>query len=173
MSDHKQIAPDILLDKVMALYPYGIPRDVVRRPPPAVSVNNEDLCPQSNGHTTSLAVATKCIFYVVSATELSTSEQELLSAIAEKGLRIQPSDYHVVVVSTLDAARQAVSKLKQGGAARVVLVFGTSTPSPDISKVGGLWVLSTYAVAEVGANAETKKAFWQHLKGLLPIISTR
>ncbi len=171
MSEQKQIAPDILLDKVMALYPHGIPRDAIRRTAVAPAATEDVLTESPPTASVSTAATTKCLFCVVSSSELTTPEQELLSAIAEKGLRVQGSEYEVMVVPALDAARQLVAKRKTEGRPQVVLVFGTNKPSPDVSKSGPLWVLGTYAVSDIASDIETKKTFWQHLKGLLPIIS--
>ena len=172
MSEQKQLAPDILLDKVMALYPHGIPREVIRRATVAPAATDDALNDSISAHGVASVTTTKCLFCVVSSSELTGPEQELLSAIAEKGLRVHGSEYEVMVVPALDAARQLVAKRKTEGRPQVVLVFGTNKPSSDVSKSGPLWVLGTYTVSDIASDVETKKTFWQHLKGLLPIIST-
>jgi hypothetical protein len=158
VSEQKQIALDVLLDKLIALYPHGIPREALRRPPVATTPFDH-------------AAPAQCVFCVVSASEITPGEHELLAAIAEKGLRLTLSDYEVVVVPDVTSARRLVADLKGQGSTRVVLVFGTATPAAEPSKSGPLWVLGTHSISEIAASIEVKKAFWQHLKGLLSLLS--
>jgi hypothetical protein len=142
-----------LLDQVSALYPNGIPREVIK-----FVASSDEAGPSSLG-----ATPPRFHIFVVGLEEtVSEGSRQLLSGITEKGLKLGPSEFLVSYLEDGEVEGAAVAS-----EAPHVIVFGGSRTGGWVERIQGAPVLFASSLNALISDAGLKKALWRELQTLL------
>jgi hypothetical protein len=139
------------IDKIRALYPYGIPKNeiVARRVLPLEE-------PRA-----------ACLFVVLlDAERLSESQAELVAAICTKGLRIE-KDLCETVVLPISTSEEAIRATVEAGRARLSVVLGSQAAHGTVVASHEGVVLYSHSLPVIAENIAAKREFWAHLQAHL------
>lgn len=139
------------LDKVRALYPYGIPTDeiVARIARPA----EEPMA--------------ACLFVVVlDAERLNDVQAELINAICTKGLKVE-RDRCATIVLPLSASAESIRMAVDSGRARLSIVLGSQAAHGTVVTSNTGVVLYSHSLPTIAENIAAKREFWALLQANL------
>lgn len=163
MTDAKPMDTVAFLDKVLALYPAGVPQKLVRVP------QVEHVVADANIKTIFIAI--------YRSGQMAPEDAEFLGSIATKGLKLTAAEYHVAIAAGHEQGESQLSELSASLRPKIAVVFGDSEPSGAVAhdavqlQGGTLGVIRAPALSLLASNGDAKRSFWKLLQGVLPLLA--
>lgn len=146
------------LDKIRALYPYGIAQQSI--------ITSEREQPAQRTVT--------CVFIVVTAEGAPSDEASgsLLEGIYSKALKLRDDECLIRTVSINECSEDLIADLVRSSGASVAIVFGGARQPGTEAIIHAATLLFAEPVVRIGSDASVKKEFWRQLqKSILPRLA--
>jgi hypothetical protein len=144
-----------LLDRMAKLYPAGIPKNAIKKAPPAtIMVSNK-----------------KLVLIAQSEKPLKDDERSLAEAICTKGLKLPYEQCEILSLGADKLSIEVLNELSAKFLCRAILILGADKPVGTVETFNTTLTLWSYSLSEIASEPAKKREFWEQLKRVISALS--